>query len=122
MKHWRKFLSLCCCGFFVLFFFVFSSYYELHSDSSLISSFANYNELYGFEEVSTSPLALVSNSKSGPVHLKNLVVFIKFSDSDTLTSHHLDDLESVRNAEKIYNSDTFSMNTVNGVLDRKSVV
>lgn len=117
MKHWRKLLSLCCCGFFVLFFFVFSSYYELHSDSSLISSFANYNELYGFEEVSTSPLALVSNSKSGPVHLKNLVVFIKFSDSDTLTSHHLDDLESVRNAEKIYNSDTFSMNTVNGVLN-----
>lgn len=115
MKKWIKFFSILSFGF-VFLFFCFLSYYEYQDFHQVPNSLANYNELYGFEEFDCAPLTVLSNSKSGTTNLKNIVVFIEFSDSATLTNHHLDDPESVSNAEKIYNSETFSMNTVNGVL------
>lgn len=43
--------------------------------------------------------------------VKNLAVFIEFSDSDKNVTNHLDDEECVQNAEKIFNSETlFDMN------------
>lgn len=58
-----------------------------------------------------------SLEKSSKRSLKNIAVFIRFSDSDLNVVHHLDDLQSVSNAEKIFNSDDlFEMDTVNGVI------
>ncbi len=49
--------------------------------------------------------------------LKNIAVFINFADSDTKTTHHIDDEESVNNAKKIFNSDEyFDMDSVNGII------
>lgn len=43
--------------------------------------------------------------------VKNLAVFIEFSDSDKNVTNHIDDKECVQNAEKIFNSETlFDMN------------
>ncbi len=36
--------------------------------------------------------------------LKNIVIFIEFNDSDTLVTNHLDDEQSVKNAEVIFSS------------------
>ena len=37
--------------------------------------------------------------------LKNIVIFIEFNDSDTLVTNHLDDEQSVKNAEVIFNNE-----------------
>ena len=37
--------------------------------------------------------------------LKNIVVFIEFSDGENAVTHHLDDDQSIENAYKIFNSD-----------------
>lgn len=59
---------------------------------------------------------LSAESRASRRELQNIVVFIEFSDSDTNTTHHLDDEQSVKNAEAIYNSDEFEMLTVNGLI------
>ena len=82
----------------------------------LLSSFS-YFENFSKESFWTDSLAMASQSKSGVTNLKNIVIFIEFSDSDTLMSNHLDDPQSVMNAEKIYNSKSFSMDSVNGVIE-----
>ncbi len=52
-----------------------------------------------------------------PRKIKQLAVFIKFSDSDSNVLNHIDDIESVENAYKLYNSDTpVEMTTVNGII------
>lgn len=47
--------------------------------------------------------------------LKNIVIFIEFNDSDTLVTNHLDDEQSVKNAEVIFNNEElFEMETKYG--------
>lgn len=66
------------------------------------------NTFYAVQNVS-------SNAKS-VTKLKNLVVFIKFSNSTDV--HHIDDEQSIANAEKIFNSDElFEMESVNGKIE-----
>lgn len=49
--------------------------------------------------------------------VKNLAVFIEFSDSDKNVTNHLDAEKCVENAEKIFNSETlFDMQTENGII------
>lgn len=72
--------------------------------------YSNYNELYWVEPLKTSQIFFNDTKKS----LKYIAVFIEFSDSETY-SKHLDDEESVFNAEIIFNSDEFfTMDTVAG--------
>lgn len=71
---------------------------------------STYNELYGVEPLNRSQIIFNDTKKE----LKYIAVFIEFSDSDTYPNH-LDDEESVANAEIILNSDElFTMDTVNG--------
>lgn len=61
--------------------------------------------------------AEVIETRSQSKKIKNLAVFIEFSDSDKNVVNHLDDEECVKNAEKIFNSETlFDMNTKNGII------
>lgn len=54
-------------------------------------------------------------SASGSRNIRNIAVFIEFSDSDDIVQNHLDDEESVANAYKVYNSeDLFEMKVNNG--------
>ncbi len=72
--------------------------------------YSNYNELYGVEPLKRSQIVFNDTKKS----LKYIAVFIEFSDSATYPNH-LDDDESVSNAEIIMNSDElFTMDTVTG--------
>jgi len=71
------------------------------------------NESLSIENYSN---AYASNNTSNQKQIKNLSIFIKFKDSDLNVDNHLDDVTSVNNALKIYNSDTFEMNTVNGII------
>lgn len=68
-------------------------------------------------ELNTNVLAM--NSENGSTkYLKNIAVFIRFSDSDTNVVHHLDDNESISNATKLFNSDTLiEMDSVNGKIN-----
>lgn len=75
---------------------------------------ANYNELYGIKSLEAPQLVL---NKANEQNLKYLAVFIEFSDSDDLVTNHLDDKQSVENANKLLNSDElFDMNTVTGTI------
>lgn len=76
--------------------------------------FTTYNELYGLETVYQPQIVLNANSKSTRKNIKYLAVFIKFSDSDAKLTEHLDDDECVANAEKIFNSEYFEMETIKG--------
>ena len=67
-------------------------------------SFENYSKVYA------------SNSVANQKKIKNLAIFIKFNNSDANVSNHIDDETGVSNAEKIYNSESFEMNTVNGII------
>ena len=71
------------------------------------------NESLSIENYSN---AYASNNTANQKQIKNLSIFIKFKDSDLNVDNHLDDVTSVNNALKIYNSDTFEMNTVNGII------
>lgn len=72
--------------------------------------YSNYNELYGVEPLNRSQIVFNDTRKS----LKYIAVFIEFSDSNTYPNH-LDDDESVSNAEIIMNSDElFTMDTITG--------
>lgn len=72
--------------------------------------YSNYNELYGVEPLKRAQIVFNDTKKS----LKYIAVFIEFSDSATYPNH-LDDDESVSNAEIIMNSDElFTMDTVTG--------
>ncbi len=67
--------------------------------------------------ITTQSKTWITNTERTIKNLKNIAIFIEFSDSDTNVTHHLDDAESVNNAYKIYNSDQlFEMNTVNGII------
>ncbi len=75
-------------------------------------NFASYNELY-----ETTNISDYQNSKVTDKKLKYIAIFIEFNDSDALTTYHLDDQESVANAEKIFNSsEYFEMTTNNGIV------
>lgn len=88
-------------GIVILCLFAFTGA-NYNSDIVLIDSYAkNY----------------ASNNVANQKRIKNLAIFIKFKDSDTNVVNHLDDAASISNAEKIYNSDTFEMNTVNGKIN-----
>lgn len=51
-----------------------------------------------------------------PRKLTNLAIFIDFDKDSTKVPHPLDDEQSVMNAYKIFNSDYFEMQTVNGTI------
>lgn len=58
-----------------------------------------------------------SYSKGLRGDVKNIAIFIEFADSDANVVNHLDDPESVSNANKIFNSDAgFEMDTINGLI------
>lgn len=58
----------------------------------------------------------LSLSKIDSRKIKNIAIFIEFSDSDKLVQNHLDDQVSVENAYKVYNSEElFEMNTPDGI-------
>lgn len=66
-------------------------------------------------ETNHTQMAVNQVSTSNSKLIKYLAVFIKFSDNTS--TNHIDDLECVANAQKIFNSeDGFEMNTVNGVI------
>lgn len=102
-KLTKKFLLLLLC-------FLTTSTFNVHLKSEASFSvepnsvIANYNELYGIEE-STSPQVVLNDAIKSNINLKYLAVFIEFSDSKDANARHLDDPESVSNAEKLFNSD-----------------
>ncbi len=74
---------------------------------------ANYNELYGLDDLVTPQVKL--ERKASTQNLKYLAVFIEFADSDELTANHLDDPQSIQNAETLLNSEElFEMESING--------
>lgn len=80
-------------------------------------NYNSYNEQNAVDTQSNLQINARSNSKTANKSLKYIAVFIEFNDSDTLTSHHLDDPECVANAKKIFNSDEyFEMDSVNGII------
>jgi len=56
---------------------------------------------------------LALNTTASTKNIKNIAVFIEFADSETTGTVHLDDKQSVENANIIFNSDDlFDMNTM----------
>lgn len=83
---------------------------------SAYNRIANYNELYGIEEKLSPQVDL--NTKSDTLNLKYLAIFIEFQDSDTEVTNHLDDPQSISNAQKLLNSsELFEMDTVVGKIN-----
>ncbi len=84
----------------------------------IVSSHFTMNAIENIEKSTNNPiLALNANEKSSVRNMKNIAVFIEFSDSDINVTHHLDDEKSVENARLIYNSDTlFDMDSVKGII------
>lgn len=79
----------------------------------LLTSTSVFTDKTKFIKTTSNQNLLLSNNKE----LKNIVVFIEFSDSNTSGTNHLDDEESIQNAYKIFNSDElFEMNTPNGII------
>lgn len=57
------------------------------------------------------------NTEKTTKSIKNIVVFIRFNDSDTNVINHLDDEQSVLNAYKLFNSDNLiDMDTTSGMV------
>lgn len=99
IKRGRIYLTLLLCLFLIFLKF------ELNSFNVDYSNYSN-------------SLAINDRISTQGKNIKNLAVFIKFSDSNLNVEHHLDDEESVKNANKIFNSDIpFSMDSVNGLID-----
>lgn len=65
-------------------------------------------------EFSQDVLAFDAQAVNNTKYVKNIAVFIEFADGGSTKDHHLDHPDSVANAEKIFNSDSFIMDTVNG--------
>ena len=82
----------------------------------LIFTNFHYSNAYKIEETPYQTRNVVSNSstRSTKRSMKYLAIFVKFSDSDTKLTYHLDDEQCVENAKKILNSDYFEMDTVKG--------
>lgn len=74
----------------------------------------HYSSAYQIEETSYQQQNVAIDTRSIQKSIKYLAVFVKFSDSDAKLTHHLDDEQCVENAEKIFNSDYFEMDTVKG--------
>lgn len=72
----------------------------------------HYSSAYQIEEISYQQQNAAIDTRSNKTSIKYLAVFVKFSDSKL--THHLDDEQCVENAEKIFNSDYFEMDTVKG--------
>ena len=84
---------------------------------SISSSNVTLSKISTIENTSTTKILASSTTKAAVRNIKNIVVFIEFSDSDKNVIHHLDDEESVKNANIIYNSDTlFDMDSVKGII------
>lgn len=93
MKKYSKILV------FILFCFLFVPVSTENQKRINITTEVNQNKLAVNEE---------------KTNLKNIAVFIRFSDS---TEHHLDDEQSVENAEKLLNSnESIEMNSVKGLI------
>ena len=68
-------------------------------------------------ETNVNKNILALNKASSTKNIKNIAVFIEFADSETTGTVHLDDKQSVENANIIFNSDDlFDMNSVNGII------
>lgn len=90
---------------------------EENNNHENVEFIADYNDLYGITPLDSPQILLNSTSKSVKQSLKYIAVFIEFSNSNEITSNHLDAPNCVRNAELIFNSDGFfDMNTVNGIV------
>ncbi len=75
----------------------------------------NYININTQSETKNTKNILAINQKAAKHTLKNIAVFIEFKDSDANVTNHLDDEQSVKNAEIVYNSDELiDMLTVNG--------
>lgn len=72
----------------------------------------SFNSPYRIQTNNNSRTML--STKATNKSIKYLAVFVKFSDSDTNVKKHLDDKECVENAEKIFNSEYFEMDTEKG--------
>ena len=60
---------------------------------------------------------LALDKSSSTKNIKNIALFIEFADSEKTGTVHLDDKQSVENANIIFNSDDlFDMNSVNGII------
>lgn len=66
------------------------------------------------KEVDNAKVAVNQEIKSNKQFIKYLAVFIEFSDNTN--TNHIDDAKCVENVEKIFNSELFDMNTVNGII------
>lgn len=100
------FLTLICTNINILNFTLASL---TKQDQILI----NANTLNEEKETTRNLIALNTNK----ISFKNLAIFIKFNDSDTLNTVHIDDETSIQNAEKIFNSNGFEMDTINGLIN-----
>lgn len=90
-----------CINFLLILFIVFNCICTNYSFS--------YGETNSIKTGNTRS-TLVQNVKP----IKYLAVFIEFSDNTN--TNHIDDPKCIENAEKIFNSELFDMNTVNGVI------
>lgn len=72
----------------------------------------NYSSAYQIEETSYQQQNVAVDTRSNKKSIKYLAVFVKFSDANL--TNHLDDEQCVENAEKIFNSDYFEMDTIKG--------
>ncbi len=117
MKKFSKILTILLLCSFLSSSLKFAPVTQDRELSSQYELLADYNELYGIEPKQTSK-PLSADAKSQNKVLKYLAVFIEFLDSDTMTSNHLDDKQSVENAKKLFNSpDFFEMDTINGKIE-----
>lgn len=89
--------------FFILLFIGFLFFPYSENKKATIRTQSNQNVL-----------ALATEKKS-KISIKQLAVFIRFSDSDQNVLHHLDNQESVLNAYKLFNSEeAIEMESVKG--------
>ncbi|MCI9177466.1 MAG: hypothetical protein HFJ28_02565 [Clostridia bacterium] len=59
-------------------------------------------------------IAVKQDARASEQKIKYLAVFIEFSDNTN--KNHIDDQKCIENAEKIFNSELFDMDTVNGII------
>lgn len=114
----KTFLTILLC-FSLSSTYSFNLYKTPLSTANSYNSLANYNELYGIEREYNPQIALNHSTKeSDTLKLKYLAVFIEFADSEDLVVNHLDDSQSIKNAETMLNSDElFQMSGPQGTVE-----
>ena len=96
-----------------LFIYIYTAFATQNSIKAYdVQNITTYNTPYRIQTNNNSRTKL--NAKATKKSIKNLAVFVKFSDSNTNVMNHLDDEQCVENAEKIFNSEYFEMDTVKG--------